>query len=271
MSSDTNLRAPDYFELLFPIRPPPPLLISMWSLPNTTGPENFVRGRGEKQSMNNSVHHDDYSLSEELYAPLESPRDPLGTPITQPIRTKYPVQYRQKEECIRPNTTSYYQFGLYALSTNYSNGLGIGKVELEEVHPHLRGRRVENHLGKTNPVHPTEIRTSISPSSAAELNTTSALANYATEAEPPEPLFDASRSSEQGFGTSAAPSKVDDVIPKPLDKSIEVKANLEFPLPETRQSYICRREVFEYPEDYSSRHPREEHVQMNQYTRPIKM
>nr|CAD7195702.1 unnamed protein product [Timema douglasi] len=32
------------------------------------------------------------------------------------------------------------------------------------------------------PVHPTEIRTSISPSSAAELNTTSALANYATEA-----------------------------------------------------------------------------------------
>nr|CAD7261516.1 unnamed protein product [Timema shepardi] len=31
-------------------------------------------------------------------------------------------------------------------------------------------------------VHPTEIRTSISPSSAVELNTTSALANYATEA-----------------------------------------------------------------------------------------
>nr|CAD7261315.1 unnamed protein product [Timema shepardi] len=32
------------------------------------------------------------------------------------------------------------------------------------------------------PVHQTEIRTSISPSSAVELNTTSALANYATEA-----------------------------------------------------------------------------------------
>nr|CAD7602522.1 unnamed protein product [Timema genevievae] len=31
-------------------------------------------------------------------------------------------------------------------------------------------------------VHPTEIRTSISPSSAVELNTISALANYATEA-----------------------------------------------------------------------------------------
>nr|CAD7427918.1 unnamed protein product [Timema monikensis] len=59
---------------------------------------------------------------------------------------------------------------------------GIGKVELEEVNPHLRGGRVENHLGKPPPVHPTEIRTSISPSSAVEPNTTSALANYATEA-----------------------------------------------------------------------------------------
>nr|CAD7257791.1 unnamed protein product [Timema shepardi] len=47
------------------------------------------------------------------------------------------------------------------------------------------------------PVHPTEIRTSISPSSAVELNTRSALANYATEAEsllllftlPPQTLY----------------------------------------------------------------------------------
>nr|CAD7402245.1 unnamed protein product [Timema cristinae] len=39
-------------------------------------------------------------------------------------------------------------------------------------------------LGKPPPVHPTEIRTSISPSSAVELNTTSALTNYATEAGP---------------------------------------------------------------------------------------
>ncbi|CAG2053251.1 unnamed protein product [Timema podura] len=36
-----------------------------------------------------------------------------------------------------------------------------------------------------NNVHPTEIRTSISPSSAVGLNTTSALANYATEASSP--------------------------------------------------------------------------------------
>nr|CAD7411520.1 unnamed protein product [Timema poppensis] len=40
---------------------------------------------------------------------------------------------------VNPSTVSYYPFGLYALSTNYANGLGIGKVELEEVNPHLRG------------------------------------------------------------------------------------------------------------------------------------
>nr|CAD7394902.1 unnamed protein product [Timema cristinae] len=51
-------------------------------------------------------------------------------------------------------TASYYPFGLYALSTNYANGLGIGKVELEEVNPHLSGGRVENHLGKTTPSSP---------------------------------------------------------------------------------------------------------------------
>nr|CAD7395958.1 unnamed protein product [Timema poppensis] len=36
----------------------------------------------------------------------------------------------------------------------YTNGLGIRKVELEEVNLHLRGGRVENHLGKTTPSSP---------------------------------------------------------------------------------------------------------------------
>nr|CAD7402175.1 unnamed protein product [Timema poppensis] len=54
------------------------------------------------------------------------------------------------------NTASYYPFGLYALNTNHANGLGIGKVELEEVNPHLRGGRVENHLGKTTPSSPNQ-------------------------------------------------------------------------------------------------------------------
>nr|CAD7569831.1 unnamed protein product [Timema californicum] len=58
-------------------------------------------------------------------------------------------------------------------------------VELEDMSPHLRGGRVENHSGTpvTPPVHPTKIQTSISPSSAVELNTISALTNYTTKAE----------------------------------------------------------------------------------------
>nr|CAD7569628.1 unnamed protein product [Timema californicum] len=45
---------------------------------------------------------------------------------------------------------------------------------------------LKSTLEKPPPVHPTEIRASISPSSAVELNTTSALANYATEADKAE-------------------------------------------------------------------------------------
>nr|CAD7574170.1 unnamed protein product [Timema californicum] len=48
--------------------------------------------------------------------------------------------------------------------------------------PSLNFTRFSLTYEKPPPVHPTQIRTSISPSSAVELNTTSALANYATEA-----------------------------------------------------------------------------------------
>ncbi|CAG2056832.1 unnamed protein product [Timema podura] len=57
----------------------------------------------------------------------------------------------------------------------------LGRLNIGEVNPHLRGGRVENHLGKPPPVHATEIQTSLSPSLAVELNTTSALANYANQ------------------------------------------------------------------------------------------
>nr|CAD7198043.1 unnamed protein product [Timema douglasi] len=70
----------------------------------------------------------------------------------------------------------------------------VGVVEdqpwKERRNPHGT-RRADTHRCRSPPtracadintVHPTEIRTSISPSSAVELNTTSALANYATKA-----------------------------------------------------------------------------------------
>nr|CAD7268241.1 unnamed protein product [Timema shepardi] len=72
---------------------------------------------------------------------------------------------------------------------NYEGRKENGKVKEE-----CKGRSVGSELalawresekpfrGKPPPNHPNEIRTLISPSSAVELNTTSALANYATEA-----------------------------------------------------------------------------------------
>nr|CAD7264436.1 unnamed protein product [Timema shepardi] len=39
-------------------------------------------------------------------------------------------------------------------SANYATEAGIGMAELEEVNPHLRGGRVENHLGKPTPSSP---------------------------------------------------------------------------------------------------------------------
>nr|CAD7200884.1 unnamed protein product [Timema douglasi] len=89
----------------------------------------------------------------------------------------------KEKELIRNNVTSEEIAMKIKEMTTVEWKMGIGKVELEEANPHLRGGRVENHLGTPSPpVHPTEIRTWISPSSAVELNTTSALANYATEA-----------------------------------------------------------------------------------------
>nr|CAD7206505.1 unnamed protein product [Timema douglasi] len=75
--------------------------------------------------------------------------------------------------------------------TSDSQHLGIGKVELEEVNPHLRGGRVENHLDKKNSSSPdrdSNLDLPILSSRASkrqapvELYTTSALVDYATEA-----------------------------------------------------------------------------------------
>nr|CAD7257652.1 unnamed protein product [Timema shepardi] len=83
----------------------------------------------------------------------------------------------------KTSTLASYDEGLVRLITEDSGSTsGIGKFELDEFNPHLREGRVENYLGKTLSIHPTEIRASISPSSAVKLNTTSTLANYVTEA-----------------------------------------------------------------------------------------
>nr|CAD7462911.1 unnamed protein product [Timema tahoe] len=68
------------------------------------------------------------------------------------------------------------------LSTNYTNGLGIGKVEFRGSEPAFASRESGKPYRKNHPpVHPTEIRTSISLPSVVYLNTIGALVNYATE------------------------------------------------------------------------------------------
>nr|CAD7440644.1 unnamed protein product [Timema bartmani] len=67
--------------------------------------------------------------------------------------------------------------------SSHSNSHRIGKVEYRGNEPAFARRENGKPFRKNHPlVHLTEIRTSISPSSAVELNTTSALATYATEA-----------------------------------------------------------------------------------------
>nr|CAD7394443.1 unnamed protein product [Timema cristinae] len=85
-----------------------------------------------------------FSLQEEsLFTPPED---------KNPIRSQFGKSTWAPLSSSPPNhTASYYPFGLYALSNNYANGLGIGDVELEEVNPPLRGGRVKNHLQFTRP------------------------------------------------------------------------------------------------------------------------
>nr|CAD7573271.1 unnamed protein product [Timema californicum] len=59
---------------------------------------------------------------------------------------------------------------------------GVNSASSGQVAAPIEKTEINGRKQKPPSVHPTEIRTSISPSSAVDLNTTSALANYATEA-----------------------------------------------------------------------------------------
>nr|CAD7260499.1 unnamed protein product [Timema shepardi] len=69
------------------------------------------------------------------------------------------------------------------------------------------------------PVYPTEIRTSISPSSAVELNTTSALANYATEAGTVIP--DSPRSTDKSDLSVIRPRMMGSLTMTPIERDNE--------------------------------------------------
>nr|CAD7429211.1 unnamed protein product [Timema monikensis] len=68
---------------------------------------------------------------------------------------------------------------------NLSEVVGVGNELRESCSGVRRGAVARDTHEARGKVHPTEFRTSFSPSSAVELNTTSALSNYATEAGKP--------------------------------------------------------------------------------------
>nr|CAD7442332.1 unnamed protein product [Timema bartmani] len=102
------------------------------------------------------------------------------------------LRHREREFVLSPRSSFIYDrniqqgLGTLRVSEPHSGdrGTGIGRVEFRGSAPAFAWRE----SGKPSrsrpppPVHPTEIRNLISPSSAVEFNTTSALANYATEA-----------------------------------------------------------------------------------------
>nr|CAD7430395.1 unnamed protein product [Timema monikensis] len=59
------------------------------------------------------------------------------------------TKFKLLDACFRE-----FQHGVPNSLLHTMTSLGIGKVELEEVNPQLRGGRVENHLGKTTPNSP---------------------------------------------------------------------------------------------------------------------
>nr|CAD7452302.1 unnamed protein product [Timema tahoe] len=145
---------------------------------------NFPSNDNQIKCGSNALHH---------YAPVRGSTSIVTTPETQhdPVVLSSTQERRLVPEFANsargPHLTDPLHRVLLPvrfirLSTNYTNGLGIGKVEFRGSEPAFSWSESGKPFRKiTPPVYPTKIRTSISPSSAVELNTTSALANYATE------------------------------------------------------------------------------------------
>nr|CAD7570570.1 unnamed protein product [Timema californicum] len=109
-----------------------------------------------------------------------------GGRVEKSFRKNHPQFTRPRFE---PRSTRLQQSSLNTTSAlaNYATEAASFKIKTGiMITPCLElGRKWKTIEEKPPPVHPTEIRTPISPSSAVDLNTTSALANYATEAGPP--------------------------------------------------------------------------------------
>nr|CAD7424458.1 unnamed protein product [Timema monikensis] len=112
----------------------------------------------------------------------------MASPCTTPDRTSHFTPCHTRKDFtpyVTPGRTSHHkshQARLYTIS--HSRQDFTMSHSRQDFTPYVTSGRTSHHESqqeKPPPVDPTEIRTSISPSSAVELNTTSVLANYATE------------------------------------------------------------------------------------------
>nr|CAD7198688.1 unnamed protein product [Timema douglasi] len=103
--------------------------------------QSSLRGRPDwseqalEQLFCRSSEHTEYNIGSSVILVLEGSRRAPG------YRVYTPTGF-EKYSCT-------YNVGDYRIHFVVWDTSGIGKVELEEVNPHLRGGRVENHLGKT--------------------------------------------------------------------------------------------------------------------------
>nr|CAD7446684.1 unnamed protein product [Timema bartmani] len=116
----------------------------------------------------------EYIICADYEDPLAGPYTEYLVPVDQWEKLPEPKQFEHPDNCLARVSTLYYVTVRLRVMVSITDIPTIAwpELNLEEVNPHLRGGRVENHLRKNHPpVHPTEIRTSISPSSVVWLNT----------------------------------------------------------------------------------------------------
>nr|CAD7454195.1 unnamed protein product [Timema tahoe] len=127
--------------------------------------------QSELKQIQSSKEKDLESLKSQ-YMDLENETNRMSKRYTalsiEAQETNSQLAHYKKEHFQLKREASKFQHRLTTCSPYYLFGNG-------EVNPHLRGGRVENHLGKTTPSSPDR-------DSTVELNTTSALANYAAKA-----------------------------------------------------------------------------------------
>nr|CAD7196170.1 unnamed protein product [Timema douglasi] len=149
------------------------------------------------------------------------------------------IKYRDLGRCLATERSGIESRMWWTITGNFGTILPIDWSKSYARKLHMPALNLNENKEKSPPVHPTEIRTSISPSSAVELNTTSALANYATEEKFPsdDDLLDLSSEDEavasdldmhslilSGLHQDQEPVKTADEVIREIDDMMQVRS-----------------------------------------------